>query len=55
MCQKCLDALNKYFLYASDELRAYILWERTSFPFGSAELIEKQIEDAFLDLKEPNP
>lgn len=38
-----IELVRKYFTDATDEEADYILWEKTAFPFASAEHIEKQI------------
>lgn len=39
------DLVKKYFPEASDDECDYILWEKTCYPMGEVEVIEKQIEE----------
>jgi hypothetical protein len=44
MCQKCVDALRDIFPDETDKARVEILVNYTSFPFGTPEMIRKQLE-----------
>ncbi len=46
MCEKCHEAMEKYFGDLSDDEKDAILWGLTAFPAGSAEQIVSQIEHA---------
>lgn len=52
MCNKCADALDKYFPpgITSEYKRQYILWGMTAFPCASGETIAKQIQEAYWGL-----
>lgn len=41
----CLDFVRKYIPGISDEYADFILWEKTCFPMGDKETIEKQIKE----------
>ena len=45
MCQKCADAMVKYFPDADDKTVDFILWNKTAFPMGSAEQVVRQIKE----------
>jgi hypothetical protein len=44
MCQKCLDAVRKYWPGLSSEDMNTLLWEGTAFPFGSGDVIAGQLK-----------
>jgi hypothetical protein len=44
MCQKCVDAMKKYFPEIHEDQYGDILMNYTSFPFGDAEQIEAQVK-----------
>jgi len=37
------DLVRKYFPDADDQLVEFLLWEKTCFPFGSAEEVERRL------------
>ncbi len=39
-----LELVKKYFPNACDEEADFILWEKTCYPVGSAETVEKQLK-----------
>ena len=43
MCQKCIDAAKRHYPDFSDEEVGALLMNATCFPFGSPELVERQI------------
>ena len=45
MCEKCIEALNRYFPNLSEKEAGDLLWNETTFPFGTAERIVKQLQD----------
>ena len=45
MCQKCLDAINKYLPDLSHQEAMEVLWSQTAFPFGGPEQIERQLAE----------
>lgn len=45
MCQKCLDAVKRWWPDLPKEQYGEMLWSVTCFPFGGAEQIESQIKD----------
>jgi len=45
MCQKCFDAVERYFPAAKGEEVMSLLWGATCFPFGGPEDIERQLRE----------
>ena len=45
MCEKCVDALDKYWPDLSKEERDELLWDGTCYPFGSGEQVAAQLKD----------
>lgn len=45
MCQKCLEAVRKHYSHLSDAEQAAALIGATCFPFGSHEMVEKQLQE----------
>jgi len=45
MCQKCNDALDKYYPNLNEEERGDLLMSATAFPFGDAAYIENQLKE----------
>ena len=43
MCANCLTVTQRHYPDLSDSDISQLLWEATAFPFGSSELIEKQL------------
>ena len=46
MCQKCADAMDKYFPNLTDEEKMDILWNATAFPAGCGETVARQLKEA---------
>lgn len=40
-----LELVKKYFPDVSDEEADFILWEKTAFPVGGLEVVEKQLKE----------
>jgi len=40
-----VDLVRKYLPGISDEYADYILWEKTCYPMGDKEMVEKQIKE----------
>ncbi len=45
MCNKCSLALQKYYPGLTEEEQGDILMNATAFPFGSEDLIERQLKE----------
>ena len=45
MCQKCVDAVQKYYPNLPEEDWSRLLWGATAFPMGDAEQIEEQLAE----------
>ena len=43
MCQHCVDALQKNFPDLPEKDAVALLWEFTSFPFGSHEQVQQEL------------
>lgn len=46
MCQRCVDAVRKYYPQVSDEDMGDFLMAATAFPAGGSDLIERQLKEA---------
>ncbi len=45
MCQKCFDAVKKYYPRLPEKHYGDLLMGATAFPFGDAETVERQLKE----------
>lgn len=45
MCQKCLEAVKKYYPHLTGEDVGLLLWSATAYPMGGPEQIERQLKE----------
>lgn len=45
MCQKCVDAIKKFWPNVPEDKWADVLWGLTCFPAGCGDIVAKQLEE----------